>query len=124
MRGIFERIVVRIKLTVFNRRDLLPDGDHRFAETVQFSFRLAFGGFDHQGAGHREAHRGGVEAKIHQPLGYIFHGDAGIVLNFAHVDDALVGNAVIGPFVKHRKMWLQLSGNVVGIQNGNLAGFG
>jgi hypothetical protein len=49
--------------------DLGADLQHRVAEPVELGERFALGGLDHQGAGHREAHRGSVEAVVDEPLG-------------------------------------------------------
>jgi hypothetical protein len=57
--------------------DLGSDRDHRVAEAVEFAQALALGRLDHQRAGDRKAHRRGVEAVVHQPLGDVVDGDAG-----------------------------------------------
>ena len=70
--------------------DLGGDRDHRVAEAIELAQRLALGRLDHQGAGHREAHRRRMEPVVHQPLGDVVDGDPGRLRDGTDVDDALV----------------------------------
>ena len=82
--------------------DLGPDGDHRVAEPVELGQVLGLGRLDHQRAGHREAHRRGVEAVVDEPLGHVVDGDAGRLRDRPQVEDALVGDQPAPPGVEHR----------------------
>ena len=80
----------------------LADGDHRLAEPVQLGQVLRLGRLDHQRAGHREAHRRGVEAVVDQPLGHVVHGDPAGLGQRPQVEDALVGDPAAAAGVEHR----------------------
>ena len=93
-------LVVERPLAVGDAVDLAADGDHRVAEAVELGERLALGRLDHQRAGDGEAHRRGVEAVVHQPLGDVVDGDAGRLGDRPQVDDALVADAALGARVE------------------------
>ena len=124
MGRVLQHIVRRIGAAVCHFLDLSVDGDHRITEAVELFLRLAFGGLDHQGAGHREGDGRGMEAVIHQALGDIFHLDAGELLERPAVEDHFMGVAPILAAIEHREVFLQAGFNVIGIQDGVAGGVG
>ena len=71
VRCVLQRIVVLRHAARFDVADFRPDRNHGVAKPVEFRLRFRFRRFDHQCAGHREAHRRRVEAVVDQPLGNI-----------------------------------------------------
>ena len=67
----------------------------RVSVPVQFLLVLRLRGLDHEGASHRPAHGGSVEAEVHQPLGNVDRLHTRGLLEVAHVDDELVGNLLL-----------------------------
>src|SRR5690606_36682251 len=122
VRRLAQRVVLTVPLPLFDPGDLFADGQHGVDETVQLRLRLALGGLHHQGAGDREGHGGRMEAEVHQAFGDVLFGDAGGRLEWAYVENALVGNPAIAPAVEHGIGLAQPPGNVVGIENGHLRG--
>ncbi len=122
VRRVLQDVVVTVAFAAFDLRDLFADGDHRVDETVQFGHAFGFGRLDHQRAGHRKAHRGRMEAVIHQALGDVFGADAAGFLERAHVQDALVRHAAVAARVQDRVVVTQAGGNVVGVQDGDFGG--
>ena len=92
VRRIAQRVVVDGPFAGLDAFGFAGDGDHCIADTVQFLFWLRLGRFDHQGPGHRPRHCWRVESVIDHPFGDIVDGEAGVILNRAGVQDALVGN--------------------------------
>src|SRR5699024_4117631 len=90
------------------------DHQHRVDETVDLLQVLRFGGFDHQRAGHREGHGGGVEAVVDQALDDVVDGDAGAGGHRSQVHDALVGDQALVPGVEDLVGLGETAGHVVG----------
>ncbi len=122
VRGVFQRVVVLVQAAVFHRADFFADADHGVAEAIQFFPGFAFGRLDHQRAGYRERHGRGVEAEVDQALGHVVDADAAAVLEWAQVEDALVGHQAVAAGVEHRVVLFQATGDVVGIQDRQLRG--
>ena len=120
--GSLEGVIEGIGAAGLQRRGLLADRHHGRAEAVELSERLAFRGFHHHRARHWPAHRGGMEAVVHQALGQIIDLQAAAALERPQIEDALVGHAPASAPVKHGKMGLQALGQQVGGQQGHLAG--
>src|SRR3546814_19852623 len=93
VRGVLQHVVVAVALAAFDLRDLFAYGDHGVDETVELGQALGLGGFDHQRAGHREAHGGRIETVVHTALGDVFGADAAAVFQRAHIHAAFVRNA-------------------------------
>ena len=81
--------------------------------------RFALGGLHHQGAGHREGHRWGVVAIVHQPLGDV-SGLYSELLEIAAIEDHLVGHSAVLARIEHRIMCTQFGLEVVGVEDGGL----
>ena len=95
------------------------DIDHGLYEAVQFCLGLTFGGLHHQCAMHRETQCRGVEAIIHQTLGYISLRDFCHGPEFPAVEDHLVGNETFRSRVEYVIIVLQRGRHVIGIEDGN-----
>ena len=117
MRRVLERVVLAIEPAVFDRGDLLADGDHRVAEAVELGLGLALGGLDHERARHRPRHGRRVIAVVHQALGDVFDLDARGLLERAAVDDELVGHPPVGAGVEHLVRAAQPRRHVVGVED-------
>ena len=50
---------------------------YSIAETIQFGFGFAFGGFDHHGSGNRPGHCRSMKSIVHEALGNIFDLNSG-----------------------------------------------
>ena len=74
----------------------------RVAEAVELLLGLAFGGLDHQRAGHRKGDRRRMEAVVDDPLGDVLDLDAGRSFEGPGVDDALVRHQPVLPGVEQR----------------------
>jgi hypothetical protein len=72
---------------------------------VELGLGLALGRLDHQRAGDGEGHRRGVEAVVHEALGDVGDGDAGGLLEGAHVEDALVSDEALLALVEDVGKW-------------------
>src|SRR5688572_27078613 len=90
VRRVLERIVGAIQRPCLDLSRLLPNRDHRVAEAVELTLRLALRRLDHQRAGDGEGHRRRVETEIHQTLRDVLHLDPRGRLERARIDDALV----------------------------------
>lgn len=101
MRCIAQRALFHSVFAAFDLGDFLADGDHGFDEAVQLFFGLGFGRLDHQSAGHREGHGGGVEAEVHQALGDVFLGDAAGFFQGAQVQQAFVCDSAVFALVQN-----------------------
>lgn len=122
MGGVFEGVVLGVPVAGFDLGDFLADVDEGVHEAVQLAARLTLGGLDHDGAGHREAHGGGVEAVVHEALGDVHLGDAAGGLDGADVDDAFVCHAAVLASVEHRVVAFEALGDVVGVEDGHFGG--
>ena len=85
--------------TIDNLIDFFADNQHGFDEFVQFDFGFRFGWFDHQCAGNRERHGGGMETKIHQALGDIFFADAACFFEWSQIQQTFVRNKTVSAFI-------------------------
>ena len=70
----------------------MKEWTRRVSVPVQLLLVLGLCGLNHQGASHRPAHCGRMEAEVHQPLGDVHRLHSRGLLEVAHVDDELVGN--------------------------------
>ncbi len=122
VRRALERVVHAVVLAALDLDDLGVDGDHRLDEAVDLGLRFRLGRLDHQGARHREAHGRGVEAEVHQALGHVFVADAGLVLQWTQVDDALVRDQAVVAGVQHRVVRGQAARDVVGVEDRHFGG--
>jgi HAMP domain-containing protein len=122
VRRALQRVVHLVVLAALDLHDLGVDGDHRLDEAVDLDLRLRLGRLDHQRARHREAHGRGVEAEVHQALGHVFVRDAGLVLQRAQVDDALVRDQAVVARVQHRVVRRQAARDVVRVQDRRFGG--
>ena len=122
--GVFQRVVGAVEAAGGDVVDFAADGDHCLAEPIELGLGFAFGGLDHQGAGHGPGHRGGVEAEILQALGDVFDLDAAISLKAAAVDDAFMRHHARGGGVEDGIVRGQGAGDVVGVEDRDLAGAG
>ena len=118
--GVGERAVVVRHLAPFHLRDLLTYCQHRIHETVELVERLTLCGLDHERAGHREAHGGGVEAVVDESLGHVVDRDTSGSRDGPQVEDALVGHAVVVARVEHGEGGIQAGGDVVGVEDRQL----
>ena len=75
-----------------SHQNLMKEWTRRVSVPVQLLLVLGLCGLNHQGASHRPAHCGRMEAEVHQPLGDVHRLHARGLLEVAHVDDELVGN--------------------------------
>ena len=123
VRRVHQRIVFRRPFAVFDAADFFADGEHGVAEAVEFGQGFAFGRLYHQCAGDGEAHGRRVEAVVHQAFGDVINADASAVFVRADVDDAFVRDVAVGIAVKHVVRAFEAGGDVVGVQDGNLARF-
>ena len=64
-----------------------------------------------------------MEAVVHQAFGDVINADASAVFVRADVDDAFVRDVAVGIAVKHVVRAFEAGGDVVGVQDGNLARF-
>ena len=120
--GSLEGVVEGIGAAGLQRRGLLADRHHGRAEAIELSERLAFRGFHHHRARHWPAHRGGMEAVVHQTLCQVIDLQAAAALERPQIEDALVGHAPTHAPVEHGEVGLQAGGQQVGGQQGHLAG--
>ena len=117
VRGVAQRVVLCWPHPALNRGDLSSDGDHSVDEPVEFLLRFTLGRFDHQRAGDRETHGGGVEAVVDQPLGHVIHRYPRRLGERAQVDDALVRHVPVLAGVKHRIVLAEPPGQVIRVQD-------
>ena len=92
---VLQRVVYTVDLATLDLRDFLANNLKGLDEAVNFDFVLGLGGFDHETTDNRPTHRGRVEAEVHEPLGDVFFGDAGCLLEHAAVENQLVGYATL-----------------------------
>ncbi len=90
-----QRIVARIELARMNVLDLLPDGDHRVAEAIEFGLALGLRRFHHERVGYRKGQRRRMEAEIHQPFGDVSNFNSRTVLELTHVYDELMRDKAV-----------------------------
>ncbi|EHK82903.1 putative metal-dependent RNase [Rhodococcus pyridinivorans AK37] len=114
MRSAAQRIVVHRPLPCPDPVDLTADRDHRVDERVEFGDVLALGGLDHEGAGHREAHRRRVEAVVGQTLRDVVDRHPRRLRQRTQIEDALVGDHAGLPRVQHREVLVETTRDVVG----------
>ena len=88
------------------------DGNKRIAETVQFFFGFAFGGFHHQGSGHGPAEGWRMKAIVHEAFGHVF---GGCQFEASQIEDALVGHAPSLALEEYGKVGIEAVRDVVGI---------
>ncbi len=120
---VFERVVLRVDRAVGDGIHLTVDGDKCIAEAIELGLGFAFGGLDHERAGHGEGHRGRVVTVIDQALGDVFDFDA-LLFPRTELQDAFMRDEVVGSFVEHGETVLQSLGDVVGIEDRKLGGTG
>ena len=104
--GSLEGVIEGIGAAGLQRRGLLADRHHGRAKAVELSERLAFRGFHHHRARHWPAHRGGMEAVVHQALGQVIDLQAAAALERPQIEDALVGHAPASASVEHGEVGL------------------
>ena len=73
--GVLERIVELITRAISDRRHLAVNGNQGIAETIEFHLSFTLGRFDHEGAGHRKGHGGGVIPIIYEALCHVLDFD-------------------------------------------------
>ena len=117
-----QRVVGRIDPALFDRANFLADGQHGFAESIDFGQGLTLGWFDHQalGNGQRKVDRRRVEAVVHEPLGDVVDLHARALVEGAAVDDELVGHESIAPGEEHVEVLAETAGHVVRVENRTL----
>ncbi len=106
----------------FDRTNLVSDRDQRIAESIEFFFRLALGGLDHQGSGNRKRHGGGMKAIVDEPLRDVFDGDVGASLKGSAIDDELVCDAAAGSCVENLIVIGESTRHVVRIEDRDFGG--
>lgn len=123
VRSKLQRIILGVKRSVGDRLGFGRDAEHGADEAVKLRLRFALGRFHHQRPGHGPAHRRGMEAAIDQALRDIVHGDAGLVLHQAGVEDALMCNAALGG-IEDGIGGLESASDVVGVEDRDLGRLG
>ena len=119
VRSVLEGVILGIGGTGFHGFDLSADGDHGVDEAIQFGFRFALRGLNHERAADRPGHGGGVVAVVHEAFGDVFDGD---VVEVAEVEDALVGDEAVGALVKGGEMRSEAFSDVVSVEDGVAGG--
>ena len=122
VRGVHHHVVVGGHGAFSHGGHFAVDANHGVHEAVELVLAFGFGGFDHEGIMHREAHGGGVEAVVHESLGHIVHGEVALGEHDGGVQDALVGHQTALARVEGREVVLQALGHVVGVEDGHLGG--
>jgi len=115
----FQEIVLCIELAGFDGLDFGVNRDEGVAETIEFFFGFAFGGFDHHRSRNRPGNRRSVEAEVHETFGDVFDGYAFVL---AQVEDAFVGDETGFATVKDWEIILEALGNIVGVEYGIFGG--
>jgi len=90
---------------------------------VKYILVLGFGGFDHEGAGHREGHSGGMESVVNQSFGYIFLSDPSLFLDSSHIDDELMRTSFFTLNAGNLVMGLKSFHQIVSIKDSVSCGF-
>ena len=122
MRCVCNRIVLRVKLSACNLLTFGLDCLHGFYEAVHLLLRLTFGRLYHEGFMNRERECRSVESKVHESLGNVRRPYSVFLHEVPAVQQALVCNPSCSSGVNGRILILERLGDVVGIEDGNLAG--
>ena len=124
VRGVGEDIIVARHATFDNLLNFATNRDHGLAESIQLGFGFTLGRLDHERSRNRKGHGGRMKAEVHEALGYILRFNPRRPFELAEVQDKLVGHEPFLTRVEHREILLQPLGHVIGVQDGDLAGFG
>ncbi len=119
---VLEGRLIQRPLATFNATDFFTDGQHRIAKTIQLGLIFRFGGFHHQGAGHRKADCRRMKAVVHQALGDVAFGHARGGLDCADIQNAFMRDTSLCAGIQHRILRAQTRGNVVGVEDGDFGG--
>ena len=117
VRRVDERVVILRINAHFHSANFFANGDHGIDEAIQLVFALALSRLDHERASDGEAHGRRMKAVVHQALGNIHIADAAQLLDWAHVNDALMRDEAAVAGVEHREMRSKFLRDVIGIED-------
>merc|ERR1711937_1020216 len=124
VRGVLQRVVLGIKLSILDHGNLLADADHGSTESIKLIPGFTLSRLNHEGSGDRPGHGWGMISIINQSLGNIFSFNVGRLLERSHVKNKFMGTSSIFSLEQNVKVILKTRSHVVGVEDGVLRGLG